>query len=67
MKAEITNNALLSWERLNDALRDADVATCNMLLKEELDGRRRRKFISRIHSRLNKARADAEREELGLK
>lgn len=59
--------ALRSWNALNDAVRGADEATCEALLKEELKGKRRKQFIKRIHSRLNKARADRERAELEAK
>lgn len=59
--------ALRSWNALNDAVRGADEATCEALLKEELKGKRRKQFIKRIHSRLNKARADRERAELEVK
>lgn len=65
MKKSVTNPALLSWLALNDAIREADEAACQVLLKEELRGRRRKQFIKRIHSRLNKVRADRERAELG--
>jgi hypothetical protein len=65
-KKEITNPALETWIALNDALRDADEKLCQELLDEELAGRQRQQFIRRIHSRLNKARADKEREDLGL-
>ena len=53
-----------TWRALNDLLRGADEKTCRKLLKKEQDGRRRTRFILRIHSRLNKARADRERLEL---
>lgn len=65
-KKEITNPALETWIALNDALRDADEELCQELLDEELAGRKRQQFIKRIHSRLNKARADKERKRLGL-
>lgn len=65
MKKSVTNPALLSWLALNDAIREADEAACQAFLKEELRGRRRKQFIKRIHSRLNKVRADRERAELG--
>ena len=52
---------LASWPALNTALRDADAATCEALLKAELAGRRRKRFLLRIHSRLNRMRAGAER------
>jgi len=65
MKKLVTNPALQSWLALNDILRDADEPVCQGLLKEELKGRKRKQFIKRIHSRLNKVRADRERMELG--
>lgn len=65
-KKAITNPALETWISLNDALRNADEKLCQQLLKAEQAGRARKQFIKRIHSRLNKARADKEREELGL-
>lgn len=64
MKKPVTNPSLQSWLALNDALRDATEQVCNNLLKEELNGRKRKQFIKRIHSRLNKVRADRERHEL---
>lgn len=64
MKKPIKNPALQSWLALNDKIREADEATCESLLKEELKGRKRKQFIKRIHSRLNKVRADRERREL---
>lgn len=67
MKKPVTNPALQSWLALNDALREADEATCETFLKEELKGRKRKQFIKRIHSRLNKVRADRERAELEAK
>lgn len=65
MKKPVTNPSLQSWLALNDILREADEPVCQTLLKEELKGRKRRQFIKRIHSRLNKVRADRERLELG--
>ena len=65
MKKLVTNPALQSWLALNDVLRDADEPACQGLLKEELKGHKRKQFIKRIHSRLNKVRADRERMELG--
>jgi hypothetical protein len=64
LKKPITNPTLQSWLALNEALRVANEALCQQLLKEELKGRRRKQFIRRIHSRLNKVRADRERIEL---
>jgi hypothetical protein len=65
MKKLVTNPALQSWLALNDVLRNADESVCQALIKEELKGRKRKQFIKRIHSRLNKVRADRERLELG--
>ena len=67
MKPPVENPALRSWVSLNDAIRKADEDRCNDLLQEELAGRRRRQFIMRIHSRINKVRADRERLELADK
>ena len=63
-KIAITNEVLQTWSNLNAKLQDCDEATAAKLLKEELSGRRRKQFMLRIHSRLNKTRADRERSEL---
>lgn len=67
MKKLVSNPALVTWLALNDSLRNADESACEVLLKEELKGRKRKQFLRRIHSRLNKARADRERAELEAK
>jgi len=67
MKKTIKTPELRSWISLNDKLRGADETMCQALLKEELKGRNRKAFIKRIHSRLNKVRADRERIELAAK
>jgi hypothetical protein len=64
MKKSIDADALSTWIILNDTLRGADEDVCQRLLKLERKGRRRKQFLKRIHSRLNKARADRERLEL---
>lgn len=64
MKKPVKNENLQTWVALNNALRDADEKLCMQLLKEEKAGRQRRQFLLRIHSRLNKVRADREREQL---
>ena len=56
--------ALQSWEALNTALSGASAQVCRELLDQELRGKKRLQFMLRIHSRLNKARADNERLEL---
>lgn len=66
MKLQITNDDLKSWAALNLKLRGSSEAVCKALLDEELAGRQRKQFIRRIHSRLNKVRADRERSELGV-
>ena len=53
-----------TWVDLNDRLMTADEATCAALLELERTGKARRQFMLRIHSRLNKVRADRERREL---
>jgi hypothetical protein len=63
-KAIIKNLVLRTWVSLNVAMLDADEKYCKALLKEELAGRKRVRFILRIHSRLNKVRAKRERGEL---
>lgn len=67
MKVTILNPALKSWIALNNKLRRANEQDCQALLKEEFRGRKRKQFISRIHSRLNKVRANRERAELKKK
>ncbi len=49
---------------MNAALRDADEAVCHAMLAAEKAGKNRRSFLLRIHSRLNKVRADRERAEI---
>ena len=52
---------LKAWGALNDVLRDADETLCEELLCAELEGAGRKQFMLRIHSRLNRMRAGAER------
>ena len=52
----------VSWVQLNDLLRQADEPTCLRLLESEKHGKRRKEYLKRIHSRLNKVRADRERD-----
>lgn len=56
-----------SWLALNELLRDADEKTCEILLIAEKTGHARKQFLKRIHSRLNKVRADRERADLEAK
>ena len=64
MKQAVKNPVLRTWVALNEALRAADERQCQRLLQEERAGRKRKQFLKRIHSRLNKVRADRERQEL---
>lgn len=66
-KKRIDNLHLVSWDALNEHLMTCDEEQAKALLKEELDGRKRGAFVKRIHSRVNKLRADRERAELEAK
>lgn len=55
---------LSSWIALNEFIATATQKQATDLLTQELDGKRRKQFVLRIHSRLNKVRADNEREQL---
>jgi uncharacterized ferredoxin-like protein len=64
-KRPITNPALTTWDNLNSFVMETeDEAVLKKLLMEELSGRKRTQFVKRIHSRINKLRADRERAEL---
>lgn len=65
-KKEIKNPVLKTWDALNDYLRTCKQPAAEKLLKEELEGRARKMFVLRIHSRLNKLRAMAERAKFGV-
>lgn len=56
--------ALTSWVELNKYLRHATQKDCDKLLDIETSGKRRQTFLKRIHSRLNKVRAETERKAL---
>lgn len=55
---------LANWNTLNEAIISADETKCLELLEAEKKSKGRRMFLLRIHSRLNKVRADRERLEL---
>lgn len=55
---------LKSWDNLNTYLRNASVSDCERLLESEMSGKNRLTFLRRVHSRLNKVRADNERVQL---
>ena len=63
-KKIISNPVLKTWVALNEHLRDAGSADCQKLLKEEKAGRARKRFMLRIHSRLNAIRAAEERTDI---
>lgn len=53
-----------AWDDLNAALMKADRMMAEGMLDAERKGRQRKMFLLRIHSRINKLRAHAERQEL---
>lgn len=55
---------LATWADLNACMTEAEETECLELLKLEARGRKRKQFLLRIHSRLNKVRADQERADL---
>lgn len=55
---------LATWVELNEVMQSASEDFCKELLKVELKHRKRKIFVLRIHSRLNKLRAHRERKEL---
>lgn len=61
--AEI-DQILASWNDLVEFITTADEQQCLALLNAEKRGPQRLTFLLRIHSRLNKVRADRERAEL---
>lgn len=68
MARRIEDETLLdTWIGLNDVLRNADETLCQKLLAREQNGKKRKQFVRRIHSRLNKVRAARERLELETK
>ena len=59
--------ALDTWRDLNDYTRDCGEDDAVKLLEMEIAGQKRRQFAMRIHSRINKLRAEREREEIKVK
>lgn len=53
-----------AWTDLNEILLQSDLETSIKLLESERAGRRRKQFMLRIHSRINKLRAADERGKL---
>jgi hypothetical protein len=62
--AKAINKILSSWVDLNNFIRSCDQQAAEKLLAEELAGKKRKQFALRIHSRINKVRADKERIEI---
>lgn len=63
--AELRSEPPLSnWYALQDALRSCGEAFATKLLEAERRGQARERFMKRIHSRLNRLRAQREREAL---
>ncbi len=58
------DSCLNSWNELNDVMKNASEEVCEIILGSEKLVKRRKQFLLRIHSRLNKVRADRERMEL---
>lgn len=64
MDVKELDGVLVSWEGLNRTLQSANEETCKELLAREIAHKKRKQFLLRIHSRLNKVRAQRERAEL---
>lgn len=56
-------NATANWRALMEALPSLSEKECEKLLKEEVKGQGRKKFIERLHSRFSRLRNEREREE----
>lgn len=58
--------ALDTWANLNDYVMNANTTEqqLELLLQTELNGKKRKMFVARIHSRMNKLRAHRERKAL---
>lgn len=53
-----------SWVELNAGLLTMNEWECDLVLRAEMEGRNRKSFLKRIHSRINYLRAHRERAEL---
>jgi len=63
-KATDYETPLRSWADLNEAMQSCEEDFAKALLEREKRGKQRKQFMLRIHSRINKLRADREREEI---
>lgn len=57
-------NPLDSWQALQASIHDLSEKELEKYMAEELGDRKRRHIVMRIHSRLNRLRADRERQAL---
>jgi hypothetical protein len=60
----MTNMTKMTWVGLNELMMEAGEQECLELLRAEKKGPARTQFLLRIHSRLNRLRAERERVEL---
>lgn len=58
------DHILRSWDSLNDFIREASEEGAQELLDYETNGKRRKQYMLRIHSRVNKLRAERERTQI---
>lgn len=56
------SEALATWVNLNSVIITMGEEECQSLFEEEKKGKHRKMFLLRIHSRMNKLRADRERQ-----
>lgn len=66
-KKSAPNSVLHTWKALNQAMQTAREDLCHELLNEELTGRRRKRFLMRIQSRLNRLEGAAALKEVAAK
>lgn len=64
MKTPTIEEALHSWHTLNAALRGCTEAYAGKLFVAEMKGERRPQMLRRIHSRINRLRAERERSKI---
>lgn len=63
-KTALPTSVPITWEEFNSKIRNCSEEVAQAYLKLECEGRKRKMFVLRAHSRLNKLRADRERKEL---
>lgn len=64
MNKMLIEATLSSWSSLNEIVKNCNEKECVKLMEAESKGKHRKDFMLRIHSRLNKLRADRERKEI---